>query len=135
MRMFLLALAAALICAALPAEAQDQPPAPIQTQVQPDASPAVVPNGVPKSEPNTSQPKSQDRVQDQPPPAEAKTPSAEASAPPKMPSRFTFKRVENSFLRLDSETGQVAYCSQHGSGWACEAVPEERARSTRKSPG
>jgi len=30
-------------------------------------------------------------------------------------------------LRLDRANGQVAFCSSHAAGWACQAVPEERA--------
>ncbi len=41
--------------------------------------------------------------------------------------RFIFKRVDDGFVRLDTRTGQVALCSRHSVGWACEAMPEERA--------
>jgi hypothetical protein len=30
-------------------------------------------------------------------------------------------------LRLDSRTGTVSTCSRNGAGWACYAVPDERA--------
>ena len=56
--------------------------------------------------------------------------AAPPSAPAQMPSpptRFTFGRVDDGFLRLDSETGQVAICSQRAVGWGCQAVPEDRA--------
>jgi len=43
------------------------------------------------------------------------------------PPRFTFNRVETGFLRLDTQTGQVALCSGHAVGWTCEMVPEDRA--------
>jgi hypothetical protein len=43
------------------------------------------------------------------------------------PTRFTFNQVTDGFLRLDNQTGQVTLCSQHSVGWACEAVPEDRA--------
>ena len=46
---------------------------------------------------------------------------------PMPPARFSFSRVENGLLRLDTQTGQVALCSARSVGWACEAVPEERA--------
>jgi hypothetical protein len=123
MRISTLAIAIALSCAALPAPAQDRPPAaaPVQEEPKDQSQPPaqdqmqVKPESVPKSVP-----KSQDRVED-------KTPPAEANAPPKAPSRFTFNRVDKNFLRLDNETGQVAFCSPHGSGWGCEAAPEERA--------
>jgi hypothetical protein len=43
------------------------------------------------------------------------------------PNRYTFNRVDNGFLRLDNNSGQIAFCSPHSVGWACEAVPEDRA--------
>ena len=42
-------------------------------------------------------------------------------------SRFSFNRVDDGFLRLDNQTGQVAFCSPPAVGWACQAVPEDRA--------
>jgi hypothetical protein len=124
MRMSSLALAAMFVCAAWSAPAQVQPQVQPQIESQPTVTPDVTPNVVPKStttdQPKTGPIKSQDRVQDQAAPVEAKT-------PPKPPSRFTFKRVDNSFLRLDHDTGQVAFCRPHDSSWACEAVPEHRA--------
>ncbi|MBV9347789.1 MAG: hypothetical protein JOZ70_04755 [Pseudolabrys sp.] len=41
--------------------------------------------------------------------------------------RFQFSRVGDSVLRLDSETGQMAICGPRAVGWACQAVPEDRA--------
>ena len=41
--------------------------------------------------------------------------------------RFVFNRVDAGFLRLDNQTGQVAFCSRAPAGWACQAVPEDRA--------
>jgi cell division protein FtsB len=41
-------------------------------------------------------------------------------------SRFSFSRVENGFLRLDNDSGQVAYCSAQTVGWTCQAVPVTR---------
>lgn len=42
-------------------------------------------------------------------------------------ARYSFSRVDNGFLRLDSASGQVAYCRSQTIGWSCEAVPENRA--------
>ena len=42
------------------------------------------------------------------------------------PSRFAFNRVDDGFLRLDNQTGKIAYCSPQPIGWACQAVPEDR---------
>ena len=53
------------------------------------------------------------------------TPAADAVAT--KPGRFTFNRVDDGFLRLDNQTGQVAYCTSRGIGWACRMVPEDRA--------
>ena len=47
--------------------------------------------------------------------------------PPTAPSRYTFTRVDDGFLRLDNNSGQIAFCSPHSVGWACQAVPEDRA--------
>ena len=51
-------------------------------------------------------------------------------AGPEMPAgqgRYAFNKVDGGVLRLDTASGQVAACSQHGAGWVCQAVPEERA--------
>ena len=42
-------------------------------------------------------------------------------------SRYTFHRVEDGYLRLDGRTGQVSMCARRPVGWACQAVPDERA--------
>jgi hypothetical protein len=48
-------------------------------------------------------------------------------AQPSPPARYAFNRVNDGFLRLDNVTGNVAYCGQTSAGWACQAVPEDRA--------
>jgi hypothetical protein len=48
-------------------------------------------------------------------------------AQPSPPARYAFNRVNDGFLRLDNVTGNVAYCGQTTAGWACQAVPEDRA--------
>ena len=55
---------------------------------------------------------------------------AEDAANP--PLRYSFNRVGDGFLRLDNTTGHVSYCSVHTVGWACEAVPEDRAALERE---
>jgi hypothetical protein len=88
-----------------PAEAAPAPiPEPQSSQAQP------VPTPAPESQP----------------PAAAKEAVAPPPPPALPPSRFTFERSKDGFLRLDRETGQVAYCSGRAAGWACDAVPEER---------
>jgi hypothetical protein len=41
--------------------------------------------------------------------------------------RYVLSPVADSVLRLDTRTGSVSTCSNSGSGWACYAVPDERA--------
>ncbi|HEX5211909.1 MAG TPA: hypothetical protein VFW22_09265 [Pseudolabrys sp.] len=97
MRRPTLAIAAWLTCAAMPVLSQQEQPAPT--------------------------------VQAAPPKAE-EAPAVKASASAdKAPqaSRFSFNRVDDGFLRLDNQTGQIAYCSAHTVGWSCQAVPEDRA--------
>lgn len=82
-----------------------------------------------------------------PPAAEPTTPPAPVPAPPQVTPpqqprtetpaapaskegasvRYSFETVKEGLLRLDRQTGQVAFCSGHAAGWACEPVPEERA--------
>lgn len=54
-----------------------------------------------------------------------KTSLADSNAPARA-SRFSFNRVDDGFLRLDNQTGQVAYCSARAVGWSCETVPDDR---------
>jgi hypothetical protein len=52
---------------------------------------------------------------------------AQAPAPTEQSDiRFSFNRVQDGYLRLDSRTGQVSLCSRRAAGWACEPVPEKR---------
>jgi hypothetical protein len=51
----------------------------------------------------------------------------QTAAPPSEDSRYTFNRVDDGYLRLDGRTGQVSICAQRPAGWACQAVPDERA--------
>ena len=44
-------------------------------------------------------------------------------------SRYSFNRVDNGFIRLDSTNGEIAYCSAQTSGWICQAVPIDKASS------
>lgn len=81
-----------------------------------DATPAVPPLPAPPA------------VEGAPSPVQAQNPApapAQAQAP-LPPARFTFERSKDGFLRLDAQTGQVAYCESRSAGWTCEAVPEER---------
>jgi hypothetical protein len=98
MRISMLAITAVLSCVASPALAQAEMP----TQ---DSTPAL-----------TQAPASA-------PPAAPAQDKALAS----VPSRYTFNRVDDGFLRLDNKSGKVAFCSPHTVGWTCQAVPEDRA--------
>jgi hypothetical protein len=51
----------------------------------------------------------------------------QTAAPTSEDSRYTFNRVDDGYLRLDGRTGQVSICAQRSAGWACQAVPDERA--------
>ncbi len=42
------------------------------------------------------------------------------------PRRFSFERIDDGFVRLDHDTGQVAFCNQRTVGWGCQALPEDR---------
>ena len=41
--------------------------------------------------------------------------------------RYTLNKATDGYVRLDTQTGEVALCSQRTVGWACQAVPEDRA--------
>src|SRR5947207_1773802 len=69
-------------------------------------------------------PKVQDQSQGQP---QHQTPSPQEDSQPSSQGRYSFSRVDNGFLRLDNESGQIAYCSPRPVGWACEAVAVDRA--------
>jgi hypothetical protein len=51
------------------------------------------------------------------------------AAPPPGPddSRYSFHRIGDGFVRLDSRTGQLAQCGWSATGWSCKMVPDERA--------
>ncbi len=103
---------------------QDAPPPAVAAPVPPVETP-VAPAAQLPSEP---QPLAGPQVSGQQaaPPAVSPVP-ASPQLPPLPPSRFSFARVKEGFLRLDSQTGQTAFCAARAAGWACEAVPEERA--------
>jgi hypothetical protein len=55
----------------------------------------------------------------------------EAAAAESMPDsengRYTLSPVTDGVIRLDTRTGTVSTCNNIGTGWACYAVPDERA--------
>jgi len=89
---------------------QEAAPVPAQVPPAPDVTPA----------PATAAP----QIITQPTQAQSEAPKAPAAAPA---GRYRFNRVANGFLRLDNETGQIAYCSTQTAAWGCETVPENRA--------
>jgi len=42
-------------------------------------------------------------------------------------SRYSFHRMGEGFVRLDSRTGQLAQCGWAATGWSCKMVPDERS--------
>jgi hypothetical protein len=52
---------------------------------------------------------------------------AEGDVPDSEHGRYSFSKVAEGFLRLDTQTGQVSVCSQRAVGWACQAAPDDRA--------
>lgn len=55
---------------------------------------------------------------------------AQSSGPPagaEEGGRYSFHQSGDTFLRLDSKTGQVSECGRHGTAWTCNAVADERA--------
>jgi hypothetical protein len=97
----ILALAMSLVCVAAPAPAQLV----IDVEGQ-NATPA----------PAQSQP--------QPPPPSEIPVLPQENQPPVPPGRFTLTRVNNGFVRLDNDSGKVAFCSSQGRGWTCQAASE-----------
>ena len=41
--------------------------------------------------------------------------------------RYTLSPLTDGVIRLDTRTGAVSTCTDTGTGWACYAVPDERA--------
>jgi hypothetical protein len=41
--------------------------------------------------------------------------------------RYTLTPMSGGFVRLDTRTGVVSHCGDKGNGWACYALPDERA--------
>jgi hypothetical protein len=41
--------------------------------------------------------------------------------------RYALSPVTNGVLRLDTRTGAASICADKGTGWACYAMPDERA--------
>ena len=54
--------------------------------------------------------------------------AAEADSMPDTENgRYALSPVTDGVIRLDTRTGAVSTCTDNGNGWACYAVPDERA--------
>jgi hypothetical protein len=51
---------------------------------------------------------------------------ADQAAPDTAGGRYVFSKQADGFLRLDTQSGAVALCSQQPVGFACKAAPEDR---------
>jgi hypothetical protein len=54
-------------------------------------------------------------------------PASAQIAPDSENGRYSFSGVPDGMLRLDTRTGAVSLCAKQATGWACNAVPDERA--------
>lgn len=52
---------------------------------------------------------------------------AAQSAPDSENGRYSMTPIPEGVLRLDTRTGTMSTCTKNGTGWACYAVPDERA--------
>jgi hypothetical protein len=114
-------LLAGLLLLAASAHAQDTEPAPSTRPPPPPSSPpaATVPGPSPAPAP----------APQLLPPAVLPTPLPPVASTPTPgggDGRYTFHRVQDTFVRLDTRTGQVSMCGHGASGWACQAVADER---------
>ncbi|HEY5607537.1 MAG TPA: hypothetical protein VIM38_04295 [Alphaproteobacteria bacterium] len=97
--------------------------------------PSQVSSQVPSQAPAQLKSETQGQNQSEPPGAPAKQPPSPAQGEPsagdRRPAaeehRYSYHRVKDNFLRLDSRTGEVAQCDWNATGWSCKAVPDERA--------
>ena len=47
--------------------------------------------------------------------------------------RYVFCEVDDGFLRMDKQSGQVSLCRpRNGGGWICQAVPDDRTSYERE---
>ena len=57
----------------------------------------------------------------------ARAPRCAQSMPDTENGRYALSPIADGVLRLDTRTGAVSTCNNSGAGWACYAVPDERA--------
>lgn len=53
--------------------------------------------------------------------------TADEATPDSAGGRYMFAKQAEGFLRLDTQTGEVASCNRQPVGWACLMAPEDRA--------
>ena len=59
--------------------------------------------------------------------------AADAQAPkPSVAGRYTMSPTDGGFLRLDTETGAVAFCAKKAEQWACNAVDDNRGAALKE---
>ena len=51
---------------------------------------------------------------------------AEDDMPDSEHGRYSFSKVADGVVRLDTQTGAVSVCSQRTVGWVCQAAPDDR---------
>lgn len=135
MRIAIAAFMAGAAWIAIPAQAQDttsQPsmaPAesatpPMQAAPPQEAAPAPAQSPAPAPDVTPAPASAAPQIITRPTQAQSEPPKTPAAVPA---GRYRFNRVANGFLRLDNETGQIAYCSTQTTSWGCETVPENRA--------
>ena len=54
-------------------------------------------------------------------------PGGAGALPDSENGRYALSPVSDGVIRLDTRTGAVSTCGNSGAGWACYAVPDERA--------
>jgi hypothetical protein len=54
-------------------------------------------------------------------------PALAAETPDTENGRYTLQPSGDGMIRLDTRTGTISNCSNSAAGWACYAVPDERA--------
>jgi hypothetical protein len=52
---------------------------------------------------------------------------AQDASPDSQNGRYVFSKQTDGYVRLDTQTGEVALCSRKVVGFACQAAPEDRA--------
>jgi hypothetical protein len=58
--------------------------------------------------------------------------TARAEEPDTAGGRYVLSKQDDGFLRLDTQSGAVSLCRAEAVGWACQAVPDDRALFERE---